>query len=656
MKQQIFKATKFKPFKKHIFGFDIETSNRNKNFLMASIVGLNRTNRNGVASEYKKVFYSKDEVVAELKTNIIFRNSVIFATNLSFDFMGTFFNTDEYNAFDVRFMKNSGKILYARAFFDGDNFTSNPNKKYQSGKRKSTLEFRDSINYAPISVKKMGEIIGLPKGELKTFEIGTKPKTKEQWDELVTYNLRDSEITFKFMQFYIKTIEHLEGSFKLTLGSCAMSLYKNKYLNMQVYRNKIEVLDDTFKSYYGGRTEVLQRGKFENANYYDYNSLYPSVMFDFEFPNPNSQRVSFLNTNKFLNIYDGVTEVTISSPTDLKIPLLPFRTTEKLIFPILQNVRSWYSNVELRKALEIGYTISKVHKSIYYKENCKPFKGYVETLYNLRLKYKSEKNPMEFIVKLFMNSLYGKFGEKYGEITEMKPVVNLTDEEICGGYLQQGIFAYLTKIVEPALHCIPIWATYVTAYGRLKLYETLSHNPIYCDTDSIITMEQLPNSNKLGELKLECEVTEGVCVRPKLYQIKEKGNDDWNKAKVKGLAIPLNNKQFIELIEGGEMKFTRFAKFKESIRRGFIPNELLDETKQFKIEDTKRNWEIPFNKNELQSSTPLLVVENHIVPNLTANNNPIMSIGANSIGAVAPMMKYERNNIILPIIPTNDEL
>jgi len=72
---------------KKIYGFDIETYDNNKKFLMASITD----------GETDWVFRDKRKLIDFLKTKR-FKDSYIVASNLGFDFFGTFFGEKEYNA------------------------------------------------------------------------------------------------------------------------------------------------------------------------------------------------------------------------------------------------------------------------------------------------------------------------------------------------------------------------------------------------------------------------------------------------------------------------------------------------------------------------------------------------------------------------------
>lgn len=588
-------------FTKEFFGFDIETYDDNKQFLLASICGVTRD-----GYQYEKVFYSPREVIEELKTNRLFKDSVLFATNLSFDFFGTFFTEKERECFSTVF--SGSNLLFTKTYFDGDTFTASKTFSKCRKERKSLL-FIDSLNFAKMSVKRMGEVIGFPKLESPSW-IGGYPKDHDAWVEMERYNIRDSWVTFKFMEFLIRSFEHLGATFKYTIASTSMSLFKNRYLgDYKVYQPDRETLLEIFKAYYGGRTETFKRGSFGKCKYYDFNSLYPSVMHDYAYPDPNTMRIVVNCTDEFVKEFEGVSDVDIVIPDDIHIPPLPYRLDDgKVIFPT-GRLRGWFTHVELRKALDQGAVIEKVRKSIYYTHMVAPFKKFVEDLYNLRLKYKSDGNPLQLVTKLFMNSLYGKFGEKFVDkrqtmhesmFTKSK-MESLDHFEIVGEYIT------FTEDTEPKSHCVPIWAVYVTAYARLKMFETLKgHDPIYCDTDSIVTKDSFPESNELGALKLEMSVDEGVTVRPKFYALKSSDSDV---VKLKGLGRRLSWIEFWGVLENPIVEYTKFAKLKESLRRKLVPNQAIVEQKEFSLEDSKRDWGGRcFDVDELQTSKPRRII------------------------------------------------
>ena len=162
---------------------------------------------------------------------------------------------------------------------------------------------------------------------------------------------------------------------------------------------------------------------------FDATSLYPSAMFDenSEFPKAESARpiteeektdfVSLFNNQQF-RPKTGIFGVYYEYPNNLffqpvpakdkinKIDLIRFRNGE--IFDTL-------NSVDIQEIVRCGGKILKIYDGIVYEENYKisPFREYVEKLFNLRLKYKEEKNTVgSDLIKLLLNSLYGKTVQK----------------------------------------------------------------------------------------------------------------------------------------------------------------------------------------------------------------------------------------------------
>ena len=145
----------------------------------------------------------------------------------------------------------------------------------------------------------------------------------------------------------------------LTIASTAQKVWLTHFLKQDLKVNKY---DKYFRnSYYGGRTEVLQkRGQYVYPAYYhDFNSLYPSVMLEGKYPNPETLKfLNIINTDiKFIEEYEGVSDIEIEIP-DMKYPPLPYKLQGKLIFPI-GTLRGWYNHNEIRLALKYGAKIKR---------------------------------------------------------------------------------------------------------------------------------------------------------------------------------------------------------------------------------------------------------------------------------------------------------
>lgn len=580
--------TKQKLIKIKTIGFDIETYDNNKKFLMASLV----------ADDWKRVYFNQKDLIEDLKSKKCW-GSFIVASNLSFDFFGTFFNHDELMQFTTLF--RGSDLMFATTYIENGQFIKKPKKQ-----RKGKITFIDTFNFVKMSVEKLGKIINIEKLKSPDF-IGKKPKNKKEWDEMIAYNIRDSEVSKGYIDFLFKALQQLGGNPQKTIASSAMSVFKCKYLKDRYFRLPSAQLLDIFQSYYGGRTEAFSRGYIKNYNYYDINSLYPYVMTK-KYPDPNSIRFTQINTLENIQNFDGVSNVEISTP-QIAYPVLPLRDRDKVIFGYGTLIGTW-THLELRKAIEDGATIKKVNWTYWFAESCYPFREYVTDLYQKRLDYKHEGNPMEQVVKILLNSLYGKFGQKFIDKDNWIPF-NHTIEELSKleFFERIGSFIRVKKAwSRPPAFCIPIWATYVTAYARLELLKYIrKYNPVYCDTDSIITKDTIPTSEKLGAMKLEMKVKKGIIVRPKFYGLVSSEDEEY--VKIKGLGKRLSFKQYSDFLNTPSFTYDKFMKFKESLRRGFIPNEIQSITKNMSLEDDKRIWPSYFNRYKLQHSKPQRLLE-----------------------------------------------
>lgn len=557
--------------RKDVYAFDVE--NDGKKITLGSIVGEN----------YEFIFNTAQEFLEEIKHRR-FRTGIIFATNLGYD-MGMIFNNDPEIEKVTNILRRGGRMIAARI---------------PTGNKRCVL-FADTLNFAPLSVEKLGKYIGLPK---MVSPKNWRPKTSDEWQYLKEYNLNDSRITQKFMTQFHKNIGSLGITCKITTSSNAVSLWNKKY-----YTEKLEpsmYQHEEHESYFGGRCETFQRGEFEKIKIYDVRSMYPSIMKNLEMPIAKTAK---WGVDKKLE-YEGISLVDVDSPANQHIPLLPYRA-DKLYFPT-GKWQGWYNHAELRKARELGYGI-RVIKSLKY-ETYPAFKEFITDLYAKRHHYQTLKDDlMDYAIKLLMNGLSGKFAIK-PTIEESKHESLMTKDELIeflenGGKLANGYAHYEAPMKHVPKYSMPIVSSSITSYARVKLYECFEktgiYNVLYCDTDSIFTLGHLPEGDYLGELEKQYEGT-ALIVRPKCYMTEKN-------IKVKGLGRVIKDKDmFIKhVIEGQPVHYERFAQIKESRRRGFYYGQIIDCVKELGVEDTKRKWKLPFSV-EAQCSSPLFVKEGMI--------------------------------------------
>lgn len=569
--------------KREIIGFDIETTGKHNDFYMGGLY----------SKEGYQSFYDRYELIEELNKPIYYGNKFITATNLLFDFTGTYFNTEHWNDFKI-ILRGSDLITAS--------------KKNRKGKK---ITFIDTFNYAKFGVKAMGKVIGLPKLESPAC-LGRLPRSKKEKEELERYNEQDCRITYEFMNFLQDSFTSLGAKLRLTSASTSMDLFRRKYLRKTIVKEehvlKENMNDFIFKAYYGGRTETFYRGLIPHKLFgYDINSLYPSCMLE-SYPKPDSAKITDFPTLSLLE-FEGVSHVRLWCPY-MEYPLLPTRKDGKLIFPT-GNFEGHYTHVELRKALELGYKVIKMYKTLYYTKVFYPFKNYVLDLYAKRREYQKIGSPVQMITKLFMNSLYGKFGQKTLNDTQIINFQYLNEEQT-KAFRELDAKKHTTDgvnfIVNTEKECnqpfvIPIFATYTTAKARLKLYDYLEkYKAYYCDTDSAFTRKELPTSSKLGEMKLEYDIRKAILIKPKMYMFDLEGEKSI--FKLKGVK-DLTKEKFIKILYGNTVTFDKFTKLKEGVRRNIPVNTVLQVTKKISLEDNKRRWLTSFNPEEMQESTPL---------------------------------------------------
>jgi len=563
------KPKKRKPKKRDFWGFDVET------------YGVDNTFYQGSITKGDKAFIFFDRaLMGDFMMEM--QGATFSATNLAFDFFALYQGTENEKKFLLNFRKDSSELLFA---------------KYEK------VEFIDTLNYVRMGVEKLGNLLNIPKHKKPdciTEDIARMPKNEEEWSELIIYNIRDSKISEMFLSYVESELLALGGEMKITIGSSFITLYRIKYLDKKYYQGNTKDMEEIRNAYYGGRTEVFRRGIIKrHLRMYDINSMYPFVMRQFAYPNPNSKRVSLSGDIRLIYNFPGVSHIKIHCPKDMDIPLLPLRLKSKLIFPT-GTLIGWYAHNEILEALKEGYVVEKIYKTHYYKESCRPFQKIVDDLYTKRLYYKQHNDSREHMIKLLLNSGSGKWGQRFGSIENVRHVDTLTKEDI-EKYSFDEIGRDYVKFEEsrkPQQHCFPVWACYITAYARIYLHRYLKVcKAYYCDTDSLIIEGTLPTGDKLGMMKLEHEFNECVIIKPKYYMIPDK-------IKIKGIGKEVSEEEFMDSMKGCRIEYFKFSKFRESKRRNHPVNRRIELFKKLNLEDNKRLWTSYFNGDE-QVSRPI---------------------------------------------------
>lgn len=588
--------------KKGVYGFDVETIRKADNkFLMGSIVG----------EDFKYVSWDKDNFRKNLLSKK-FKNKSIFATNLMFDFCATF-SIDEILNTDMFYYLMHNK---------SSNFVFIKYLPYN-------ITFLDTMNFFPASVKTLGEKLNLEKLEypeiLNQIESIKDIIHPEQIKQIEEYNIRDSEITYKWINWLQNVSNIMGANMRYTLASTSMDLFKRKYLKSIIRQPPKKILSEMYNAYYGGRTETIVRGyDKKNYNYYDINACYPSVMRK-PLPDLNTLKITQKGNMNLIDLYEGISKVKLKIPY-LSIPYLPYREGDKLLFPYGE-ISGWYNHFELRKALDLNYEILDIKDTIYFTDVENYLKDYTEDMFNNRI----EDFINELIYKLFGNSIYGKFAQRLDmEKTQIFKLDEFDfDNEENKKLLRTGkiflndLFLYISKQNNfYASFILPIISLYITSYARDLLYDSFiknnENNVLYFDTDSCITSKEITVNKELGGIKKEHDIRELILVKPKQYYLRN--NKDEEIIRFKGVPLKkLNRETFINILSEKEYNYTRLVKFKEALKRNLeykdennitkdlIINSEINVNKKFNLNDNKRLWFGDFNLNNFEISEPIKI-------------------------------------------------
>jgi len=310
--------------------------------------------------------------------------------------------------FLVKLTYNNQEVIIKPTLKDGKMI----NIDIRYGKYK--ISFRDSLLILLASLKKLTVAFNVEaKGNFDFKKVDNLNVT-----ELNDYDLRNELIIYASLDckilcdILIKFNDLIFDLFNLninnypTLPSLAFGLFRSKYLiENEVCTITGQAYNDLKQSYSGGSTDmIIPYGK--NLYYYDINSLYPYSMLSKPVPIRNMKAFTG-DILKFNPDAFGFFEAIIKTPKDLDIPILQIHNKNKTISP-LGKFKGWFFSEELRNAINsFGYKIEIIKGYTFDKANI--FQKYVEDLYTLRLLY-DKSHPMNYIAKILMNSLYGRFG------------------------------------------------------------------------------------------------------------------------------------------------------------------------------------------------------------------------------------------------------
>lgn len=410
----------------------------------------------------------------------------------------------------------------------------------KKGKKVNKVIFQDSLKLIPLSVDSIAKSFKLPISKLKidydshnNLPIGS-PLTPEEEE----YIKHDVQIVAHAIEYF-----YSQGLNKMTIGSCALSEYKKiiKKRNFDRYFPTPKYHDDVKQSYRGGFTYLNPDYTEKDVGkgiVLDVNSLYPSVMYDNYLP--FGTPIYFNGKYEHDPIYPIYTQM-IRCQFELKEGKIPtiqikygysFRANEYLTTSGDTEVVLCLNSVDLELFLEQYDVYNLEYISGWkFKATKGLFTDYIDKWSNNKIQAKKDGNHGLYLIsKLFLNSLYGKFGTDT-RVRSKIPYLG-EDNEI---HYKDGK-AEIKNGVYIAM------ASFITSYARKKTITSAqrimdNHRNglskaqfVYADTDSLHIVlngedetKFLNDSNldisdtKLGAWKFETKFNRAKFLRQKCY-------------------------------------------------------------------------------------------------------------------------------------------
>ena len=366
---------------------------------------------------------------------------------------------------------------------------------YLNGKNVKKVTFQDSLKLIPLSVDAIAKSFKLPIQKLKIDYKAHDdlPEGSPLTPEEEEYIKHDVQIVAHAIEYF-----HSQGLNKMTIGSCALDEYK-KLIQKRNFRNwfpEPKFHEDVKQSYRGGFTYL--NPKFESkiigpGLVLDVNSLYPSVMYDSYLP--FGTPIFFWGKYEKDTLYPLYTQM-FKCQFEIKKGKIPtiqikkslfFRGNEYLTSSNNEIVPLCLNSVDLEMFFEHYDVYNLEYISGWkFKATRGLFTDYIDKWSQNKINAKKDGNHGLYLIsKLFLNSLYGKFG------TDTKVI---SKQPYLG---EDGVVHYYdTKPTEKKGVYVAM-ASFITSYARRKTIlaaqkVTDDYNQkkskaqfVYADTDSL---------------------------------------------------------------------------------------------------------------------------------------------------------------------------
>lgn len=260
---------------------------------------------------------------------------------------------------------------------------------------------------------------------------------------------------------------------------------------------------------YGGRCQTFEDQLDDNHEYrgpiiyYDANGAYLDVIRSVAMPYPY-RYLPYPNLRA-----EGVTDCTIEEPG--KYPVLPHRD----YFYTNRPKRGAWTNREIRRALDYGAKLKRVHGGLHYVRTTLALQPLGDWLAEQREKHDG---TLRALFKKIPNAMIGRFASpptvcltKYRDGCDWRRHPRL----VSAVSVHDGIMSVEITINKRAPWYASAWSAAILAEQRLRLHELITsldrngYNVLYCDTDGVMLgtcgNEYPITSSAVGGYKIEWE-------------------------------------------------------------------------------------------------------------------------------------------------------
>lgn len=399
----------------------------------------------------------------------------------------------------------------------------------------STVQVLDMTNFFSMSLERLGALVELPKGDVDFASVSE--------EDLSVYCKRDVEIMIKAFNVWLAFLDkHDLGMFRHTLPSQAFSGYRHRFMKHPIMIHaKEDVCLLERQAYHGGRTECFRVGRYEKGPYYqlDVNSMYGFQMNTKEYPTKLAGYKDSMSAGSLANKLRNFAVIARAKITT-DYPVFITQHNKRNVYPV-GTFETVLTTPELLFALK--HCLVHEVKEVAWYNKAFIFSAYTEYFHHLKQLCETEDNlAFRKIAKLFMNSLYGKFGQRGVKTTiNVNNTPNMPDNhKVWDNRIKQPARIY--KIGDKTIYeektgesynSFPGIAAHVTAYARMHLWTLFNvagrENVFYTDTDCLIVnktgydnLVSLLHDFKMGYLKIEHQGDFLEIHAPKDYKLGDK--------------------------------------------------------------------------------------------------------------------------------------